>query len=203
MTSWVNHAFRTAARDDLPSRRSAGSRYFVCAPVNAAQQNKNPKEERLKTILAAAAAATLLSLSPAFALEVTKSADIPASPETVWKTIAEFCSIGQWHPAVEKCDPSTKDGKNFRAIALKGGGVIEEEQTATSDADMSYSYKILESPLPVTNYKSTIKVEKSGSGSKVTWMGTFDAKGAPDAKAEEVIGGIYEAGFKGIAEKVK
>ena len=156
----------------------------------------------MKTIISAAAV-TLMSLSPALALEVTKSADIAASPETVWKTIAEFCSIGQWHPAVAKCDPSTKDGKTLRSITLKGGGVINEEQTAIDDSGMDYSYKILNSPLPVTDYKSTIKVEKAGSGSKVTWMGTFEAKGAPDAKAEEVIGGIYEAGFKGIADKVK
>ena len=157
----------------------------------------------MKTTIAAAAAATLLFLSPAFALEVTKSAEIPASPETVWKTIAKFCSIGQWHPAIEKCDPSTMDGKDVRTLSLKGGGTIKEERTSVDDKDMKYSYKILESPLPVEDYHSTIKVMKSGSGSKVTWMGKFKAKGAPNAKAEEVIGGIYEAGFKGIADKVK
>ena len=156
----------------------------------------------MKTILAASAA-TLLSLSPALALEVSKSAEIPASPETVWKTISEFCSIGQWHPAIEKCDPSTKGGKSIRTLSLKGGGTIVEERTALNDKGMSYSYEILESPLPVAGYHSTIKVVKSGSGSKVSWMGTFKAKGAPDAKAEEAIGGIYEAGFKGIADKVK
>ena len=156
----------------------------------------------MKTILAASAIA-LLSLSPALALEVSKSAEIPASPETVWKTISEFCSIGQWHPVVEKCDPSMKDGKDVRTLSLKGGGTIVEERTALDDKDMKYSYEILESPLPVAGYHSTLSVMKSGSGSKVTWMGTFEAKGAPDAKAEDVIGGIYDAGFKGIAAKVK
>ena len=157
----------------------------------------------MKTTLAAAAAATILSLSPAFALEVTKSADVAASPDAVWKTIAEFCSIGQWHPAIEKCAPSMKGDKNIRTLSLKGGGTIVEEQTALKDAGMSYSYKILSSPLPVEDYTSTISVMKSGSGSKVTWMGNFKAKGAPDAKAEEVIGGVYDAGLKGIADKAK
>ena len=156
----------------------------------------------MKTILAASAAA-LMSLSPALALEVSKSAEIPASPDTVWKTISEFCSIGQWHPVVEKCDPSKKGGKDVRTLSLKGGGTIVEERTALNDKGMSYSYEILESPLPISDYHSTIKVTKSGSGSKVSWMGKFKAKGAPDAKAEEAIAGIYEAGFKGIADKVK
>jgi hypothetical protein len=35
----------------------------------------------------------------------------------------------------------------------------------------------------------------------LTWTGSFKAKGALDAKAEEVIGGIYEGGLKGIADK--
>lgn len=150
-----------------------------------------------------AVALVALSLSPAFALEVSKSADIAAPPEKVWKTIAEFCSIGDWHPAVEKCELSKKDGKPVRTLSLKGGGTIVEEQTAQNDSEMDYSYKILQSPLPVEDYKSTIKVTKSGGGSKVSWMGTFKAKGADDAKAQEVIGGIYDAGFKGIADKAK
>ena len=153
-----------------------------------------------RTIIAGAA---ILAITPAYAIEVSKSAEIAASPETVWKTISEFCSIGQWHPAIEKCEPSTKDGKDIRTLSLKGGGTIVEERTADSDKGMTYSYKILESPLPVEGYKSTIRVMKSGKGSKVSWMGIFKAKGAPDAKAKEAITGIYEAGFKGIADKVK
>ncbi len=156
----------------------------------------------MKTTIAAAAIA-VLSLSPAFALDVKKSAEIPAAPDAVWKTISEFCSIGQWHPAVEKCDPSMDGKKSVRTLSLKGGGTIKEEQTEHSDKAMSYSYTILESPLPVEDYHSTIKVAKSGNGSTVTWTGRFKAKGAPNAKAEEVIGGIYDAGLKGIADKVK
>ena len=145
----------------------------------------------------------IIAMSPACALEVSKSAVIDAPAETVWKTISEFCSIGQWHPAIEKCEPGKKDGKEMRTLSLKGGGTIVEERTADSEKGMTYSYKILESPLPVEGYTSTIKVAKDGKGSKVTWMGMFKAKGAPDAKAEEVIAGIYGAGFKGIADKVK
>lgn len=155
----------------------------------------------MKTTLIAAAA--ILAMTPAYALEVTKSTDVAAAPETVWKTISEFCSIGQWHPAVEKCEPSTKDGKDIRTLSLKGGGTIVEERTADSDKGMMYSYKMLDTPLPVADYQSTIRVTKHGKGSKVTWMGTFKAKGAPDAKAKEVVAGIYESGLKSIADKAK
>ncbi len=150
-----------------------------------------------------AVALVTTTLTPALALEVTKSATIAAPPETVWKTIGEFCGIGQWHPAIEKCALSEKGGKAHRTLSLKGGGELLEEQQSRDDKGHSYSYTILQGPLPVENYKSKIAVTKDGQGSKVTWSGDFKAKGAPDAKAEEVIGGIYEAGLKGISEKAK
>ncbi|MBE7204070.1 MAG: SRPBCC family protein, partial [Parafilimonas terrae] len=139
----------------------------------------------------------------ALALEVTKSVDVAASPETVWKTIGGFCGIGDWHPVIEKCALSKKGGKDVRTLSLKGGGTIVEEEESRNDKKMDYTYTILEGPLPVTDYHSTIMVAKAGNGSKVTWQGTFKAKGAPDDKAKEAIAGVYEAGLKGIADKAK
>ncbi|MCJ2061281.1 SRPBCC family protein [Methylobacterium sp. J-088] len=154
-------------------------------------------------ILVPAAALVVASLSPALALEVTKSVDVAAAPEAVWKTIGGFCGIGDWHPVIEKCALSKKGGKDVRTLNLKGGGTIVEEEESRSDKKMDYTYTILEGPLPVTDYHSTITVAKAGSGSKVTWTGTFKAKGAPDDKAKEAIAGVYEAGLKGIADKAK
>jgi hypothetical protein len=158
-----------------------------------------------KLILLSASAAFAIAAfgSSAMALEVKKSLDVAAAPDAVWKAIGDFCGIGAWHPAVEKCDLQQKDGKTFRLLSLKGGGTILEEQSARDDTAHTYGYTIVESPLPVANYASTISVVANGSGSTITWAGTFDAKDAPDAKAAEVIGGIYDAGLAGIAEKAK
>jgi hypothetical protein len=142
--------------------------------------------------------------APAAALEVTKTATLAASPDVVWKTIGGFCGIGDWHPVIETCVLSNKDGKQHRTLTLKGGGTIVEEERSVDDKKMTYTYAILSGPpLPVEDYTSTIMVAPEGRGSKVTWMGTFKAKGASDDKAVEVIGSVYEAGLKGIAEKAK
>jgi uncharacterized protein YndB with AHSA1/START domain len=157
----------------------------------------------MKTLVATALALATASITPALALEVSKSVDVAAPPAKVWQTIGDFCGIGTWHPAIETCAPSTKDGKPVRTLSLKGGGTIVEEQLARDDRKMDYSYTILESPLPVSDYKSTITVTPNGSGSTVQWQGTFKAKGADDAKAKEVIAGIYDAGLNGIAGKAR
>lgn len=140
---------------------------------------------------------------PAFAVDVTRSVEVAAAPDKAWAAIGAFCQIGSWHPAIEKCDLATKDGATLRTLHLKGGGTIVERQLARDDKTMSYSYSILESPLPVADYKSTLSVKPHGTGSTLVWTGDFKAKGAPDAKAAEVIGGIYDAGLSSLQAKLK
>ena len=157
----------------------------------------------MKMLFQGLAAAGLLSAAPALAVSVVKTVDVAAPPARVWQAIGGFCGIGQWHPAIDSCTPSARGTMPVRTLALKGGGTIVEGQVARSDAQRRYSYTILESPLPVTGYRSTIRVTPNGAGSRIRWSGTFKAKGAPDAEAAGVIGGIYDAGLAGIAAAVK
>ena len=140
---------------------------------------------------------------PGYAVDVQKSLDVAAPPAKVWQAIGDFCGIGAWHPAVETCAPSEKDGMKVRTLSLKGGGTLVEEQVSRDDKVMSYTYTILQGPLPVADYKSTLSVAPEGSGSKVSWTGTFNARGAPDTVAVDAISGIYESGLKAIADKAK
>ncbi len=147
--------------------------------------------------------ALLAGTVPGYALDVVKTLDVAAPPAKVWATVGDFCGIGNWHPAVEKCALSSKDGKSLRTLSLKGGGTILESQVSRDEGGMAYTYTILESPLPVADYTSTLSVAPSGSGSKLTWKGSFKAKGAPDAVANDAISGIYESGLKAIGDKAK
>ncbi|MEE8321011.1 MAG: SRPBCC family protein, partial [Gammaproteobacteria bacterium] len=62
-----------------------------------------------------------------------------------------------------------------------------------------YTYSIINSPLPVANYTATIRVMDDGSGnSTVEWSSEFNADGAPENDAIEVIQGIYQAGLDNL-----
>ena len=149
------------------------------------------------------AAASFCFAGSAFAVDVKKMVDVPASLDSVWKTIGDFCGIASWHPAIEKCEISKKDGATFRTLTLKGGGTVFEKQTNWDSKAKTYSYTIEESPLPVANYKATLSVTPKGSGSEIMWISNFTAKGADDAKASSTIGGIFDAGLASIAAKAK
>jgi hypothetical protein len=146
--------------------------------------------------ISVAAAAILISIGPAFALDSSVTMTSSMSPEVVWKKIGDFCGIASWHPAVEKCVLSA-DGKQ-RTLSLKGGGTIVETLENLDPANHSYAYTIVSGPLPVANYHSTISVTSDPKGSSVKWVGQYDAKGASDSDAKKVIDGIYEAGEKAL-----
>ena len=138
-------------------------------------------------------AALVLGTAPALAIEVDKDVDTSVDAEKVWATVGDFCGIGQWHPAVEKCVESEKDGVAIRTLTLAGGGgTLVEALVSRDDAKKTYTYKIIDGPLPVANYQSTItvKADDDGDETEIAWTGSFDAKGASDAEAEKVIAGI-------------
>jgi hypothetical protein len=144
----------------------------------------------------ATGAALLLSGMTAQAVESRARASSTLSADAMWAKIGDFCGIGTWHPAIEKCALSA-DGKT-RTLSLKGGGTIVEKLVKMDAAHHSYTYAIVSSPLPVAHYRSTISVAAKGAGSVVSWKGKYEAKGASDADAKKTIDGIYASGLKAL-----
>jgi len=152
----------------------------------------------LKLVFASVAALIIFSGS-AYAIEVNKKIAAPGDPEDIWDMISDFCSIQDWHPVVEQCDESEEGGDTFRTLTLKGGGKIKEK--LIDHDDESYTYQIVESPLPVKNYQAKIWVEEDSrqpDRTDIHWDATFDANGASDEDAAKTIGDIFTDGLKSI-----
>ena len=142
-----------------------------------------------------------LGAAPTFALDAHVAKDTAGSAAAAWAAVGDFCGIASWHPAVANCEISIKNGATFRTLTLKDGAKLLEKQTAFDAAKMTYSYTIEEGPLPVANYKSTLKVVAKDKVATIDWSGTFDAKGAPDADAVKTITGIYDGGVDALVAK--
>ena len=131
--------------------------------------------------------------------KVSMSTQLPVAARTVWDSIGGFNSLARWHPAVARSDEAKKGGATIRTLTLHGGGKIVEQLDSKDEKSRTYSYSILEGPLPVAKYHATLKVsEKSGAGCTVEWSSEFDAAGASSSEAEKVIRGVYEAGFNNL-----
>lgn len=125
--------------------------------------------------------------------KVSSKTKLDKSATAVWDVIGGFNALPDWHPAVEKSELA--DGGSTRKLSLAGGGEIVEELTA--EGDKSYSYRIASGPLPVSNYRSTVKVTDDGDGCTVEWSSEFDPVG-PAADAENAMKGVYEAGLENL-----
>ena len=147
-------------------------------------------------------ALTVVVSAPAQAIDVKKHVMVSVPPEAAWNAIGDFCGIANWHPAVAKCELSRTDGATLRTLSLNGGGTLVEKLLAWDAAHKKYSYGIVDGPLPVSQYRSTLSVGKAAKGATITWVGSFDAKGVPDAKAQDVIEGVYTGGLDGLAKKL-
>ncbi len=129
--------------------------------------------------------------------KVNMNTSLNVSPEKLWEMIGGFNALPDWHPAVEKSE--LEEEGSVRRLSLAGGGTIIEKLEKIDDNEHLYSYTIIDSPLPVANYASTIRIKDDGSGnSTVEWSSEFSPKDVPENDAVEVIQGIYQAGFDNL-----
>ena len=138
--------------------------------------------------------------APALAVEVTRTVEVDAPASEVWDAIGPFCAIGEWYPGLDSCTEETIDGARHRKLVASDGAEFLERYMETG-SDMSYGYAIIESPLPVKDYESTLAVEDMGDTATITWSSTFAAEGATDEEAEDLLGGIYQTGLDALKAK--
>jgi len=159
-------------------------------------------------IAVAALATGVFAAAPAVAapkLNVMESARFAAPVDKVWGVIGSFDGLSKWHPVVASTE-ITKGSNNaagaVRTITTKDGAKLVEELLAHDAKKHSMRYRVVEWPLPVTDYVSTLRVVADGSGSRVVWSSSFlrakSAADVDDKKAREIIAGIYTAGFDGL-----
>jgi len=156
-------------------------------------------------VRSAALGATALCLGSfgAAAANLSRTIEVSAPPAAVWSAIGAFCAIKDWLPPVGMCIEDGKTPSTRTLVTKDGKAAFVEKQTARSDAEHSYSYTFLSSPLPVTNYTSTIKVTAKGEGvSVVTWTGSYSPDSGKEKDASEALNGVYEAGLAGIKARL-
>lgn len=137
-------------------------------------------------------------------VRVQRSSVINAPMERVWARIRDFNALADWHPAF--VDSHIEDGKSgdqvgcVRNFHLKDGGNLREQMLAFSDVDCYCTYAILESPLPIVNYVSTLRLRPITDGNRtfIDWSCSFDVEADQKEAMEDALAGVYEGGFASL-----
>jgi Polyketide cyclase / dehydrase and lipid transport len=135
------------------------------------------------------------------------SSVINAPIDKVWDRIRDFNALANWHPAVAKSaieggEPSGQVGC-VRVLTLQNGATIREQLLEMSDLGHHYSYSILEGPLPVANYRATLRLRRISDGNRTygEWSASFDPD--PPEKQEEAEDFVSNAVFQGGFDALK
>jgi len=83
-------------------------------------------------------------------------------------------------------------------MTLPDGSQIVEKLESKDDGSRSLTYSIVNSPLPVANYTSTMTVHDKGGQAEVEWSSNFDPKGASPEDAMKAVQGVYAAGLENL-----
>ncbi len=126
--------------------------------------------------------------------KVNMTTEMNIAADEIWKLIGGFNSLPDWHPQI--ANSVLKEAGKIRELTLVGGGKIIEKLDEQDATQHFYSYTIIQSPLPIANYRATIKlIEQASGNTTVQWSSEFDVDEGSEQDAVNIIKGIYQAGF--------
>ncbi|MFN2322750.1 MAG: SRPBCC family protein [Trueperaceae bacterium] len=127
---------------------------------------------------------------------------LEVSAQRVWDVLRSFGGIESYLPMIARSEVRGSGAGAVRMCTTQDGGRIEERLESLDDAAMRLVYTIVDGPMPIEDYHSTMRVEPAGDDRcTVSWSCTFEA--APEAAAElrGLFTGVYTDGLAGL-EKV-
>jgi mxaD protein len=144
-------------------------------------------------------------------LVVSETIEIDAAPAKVWSFVKRFDGLKEWHPLFSGSEiVSGQDGKvgAIRALTIKDGPTFTEELLALTEQSMAFTYNVIESPLPIDRYLSTMTVKPNGQGgSVITWIGQFSRKNPrenpPEAEGDAAVVGLISGAYQGGLQNLK
>jgi NADPH:quinone reductase-like Zn-dependent oxidoreductase len=138
-------------------------------------------------------------------ITVIRSAVIDAPINQVWAVLRDFNSHDQWHPAVAESRMENDVGGDVvggvRRCSLTDGTELRDQLLRHSDREYTYTYCILDSPLPLFDYVATVRLKQVTDGNQTfwDWRSQFRAPDDRAAELENLIGEkVCEGGFTGL-----
>jgi len=138
-------------------------------------------------------------------VKVKCSTIIDHPSDAVWQVLRDFNGHDHWHPAVagsqiERTRESDCVGciRNFK---LQDGSELREQLLALSDAEQSYSYCLLDTPIPLLNYVSHVRLFPVTDSDSTfwEWEGRFNTIDNREEELKTMVSNdIYIAGFSAI-----
>lgn len=139
--------------------------------------------------------------------KVVRSTIIDVPVDRLWAVVRDFNAHDQYHPIVatstiERGYPVDKVGC-VRRFFLADGSELREQLLSLSDLEMTYSYCLLDTPIPLFNYVAHIRLlpVTDGNRSFWHWESRFTTPpGREEELARKVGEDVYVAGMEAVRQ---
>ena len=131
---------------------------------------------------------------------VSNTGIISANSNKVWGIISAFSGLENYLPPIAS---STTEGNGVgmtRTLTTQDGGEFTERLEAIDQDSRTLRYSIIsDHPFPFSDYVSTIKVIGNDENHcEVEWSAEFIPQGVEAGEVQELLSGLYAAGFSGL-----
>jgi hypothetical protein len=138
-------------------------------------------------------------------VRVVKSTVLPAPVEAVWEVLRDFNGHDRWHPivkdsVVERGWTSDRIGC-VRRFHLQDGSELREQLLTLSDADMAFSYCLLDTPVPLLNYVAHVRLAPVTDEDATFWHweSRFDTPAGREGELHDMVAeNVYQAGMDAV-----
>ncbi len=136
---------------------------------------------------------------------VVRSTIIDAPVDALWSVLRDFNGHENWHPIVarseiERSQPSDRIGC-VRRFTLQDGSELREQLLSLSDIEMTFTYCLLDTPIPLFNYVASVRLlpVTDGNRSFWHWEGRFTTPAGREEELATMVGNeVYANGIEAV-----
>lgn len=136
---------------------------------------------------------------------VVRSTIIDAPVDRLWSVLRDFNGHDRWHPIVarseiERAYPPDRVGC-IRRFLLRDGSELREQLLTLSDLEMTFSYCLLDTPIPLFNYVAHVRLlpVTDGNRSFWHWESRFTTPPGREAELARLVGDeVYTNGIEAV-----
>lgn len=140
-------------------------------------------------------------------LKVLRSSIVAAPVDDVWAVLRDFNSHHEWHPAISTSlierAQAAEQVSCIRRFTLADGAELREQLLTLSDLEMSYSYCLLETPVPLFNYVAHVRLCPVTDVDHTfwEWEARFNTRQGEEQRMQSLVGdSIFGAGFQALRD---
>lgn len=137
------------------------------------------------------------------------SSVIDAPIAEAWKAVRRFDAVAELLPFVDS-SPIEEDREPtavgaIRVVTQTDGAVFREVLVAHSDAERFYSYTFVDSPIPVRNHRTTLRLRPitDGDATLGEWSSRFEIAGDGEAELVGLMEKNFLAGLRALDSRLR